>query len=122
IHEDRARRRRDPRGASQAAGRRRPARAADRATRRRGCGVVPRLRRSRVPDWRVPRGRRRAKHLLTGRIAGLAAGIAAFAAVALLRSGLHEIAGMGSRPAYAAAVAALMALWWLTEALPIAVT
>jgi len=62
------------------------------------------------------------KDLTPSRIAGLAAGIVAFAAIALLPSGLHEIAGMGGRPAYAAAVALLMALWWLTEALPIAVT
>lgn len=58
----------------------------------------------------------------TRRLVGLAAGLAALAAIAGLPSGLHEIAGMGSRPAYAAGGAALMALWWLTEALPIAVT
>jgi sodium-dependent dicarboxylate transporter 2/3/5 len=58
----------------------------------------------------------------TVRRLGLLAGIAALVAVALVPSGLHELAGFGSRPAYAAAVAALMALWWLTEALPIAVT
>jgi sodium-dependent dicarboxylate transporter 2/3/5 len=50
------------------------------------------------------------------------AGVAALVGLATLPSGLHQIAGMGSRPAYAAGVAALMALWWLSEALPIAVT
>jgi len=49
-------------------------------------------------------------------------GVAALAALALIPSGLHRIEGMGSRPAYAAGVAALMSLWWLTEAVPIAIT
>jgi solute carrier family 13 (sodium-dependent dicarboxylate transporter), member 2/3/5 len=44
------------------------------------------------------------------------------AAIALLPSGLHEITGAGSRPAYAAAVSAMMAVWWLGEAFPIAWT
>jgi len=54
-----------------------------------------------------------------GRRIGLAAGIAAFLAIALLPSGLHRIPGLGHRPALAAATAALMAVWWFTEALPI---
>ncbi len=50
---------------------------------------------------------------------GLGAGIAAFLALAFIPSGLHRIEGMGHRPAYAAGTAALMAIWWLSEALPI---
>ncbi len=53
---------------------------------------------------------------------GFFLGVAALALLALVPSGLHRIEGLGSRPAYAAGVAALMALWWLTEAVPIAVT
>ncbi|MBI2963110.1 MAG: DASS family sodium-coupled anion symporter [Deltaproteobacteria bacterium] len=53
---------------------------------------------------------------------GLLAGVVALVALSAIPSGLHAIAGMGSRPAYAAGVAALMALWWLSEALPIAAT
>lgn len=56
------------------------------------------------------------------KIAGLAGGTAAFLALAFLDSPLHHVADRGSRPAMAAAVAALMAVWWLTEALPIYVT
>jgi sodium-dependent dicarboxylate transporter 2/3/5 len=51
--------------------------------------------------------------------AGLAAGVAAFLAIALIPSGLHRVPGEGSAPAYAAGIAALMAIWWFTEALPI---
>ena len=58
----------------------------------------------------------------TGQRVGFFLGVAALAALALVPSGLHRIEGMGSRPAYAAGVAALMALWWLTEAVPMAVT
>jgi sodium-dependent dicarboxylate transporter 2/3/5 len=57
-----------------------------------------------------------------GRIAGLLAGSLAFLLVALVDSPLHRIEGLGSRPAHAAAVTALMAIWWLSEALPIHVT
>src|SRR5262245_54639466 len=53
---------------------------------------------------------------------GLVIGIIAGVALAALPSGLTRIEGFGRRPAYAAAVAATMAIWWLTEALPIAVT
>lgn len=49
----------------------------------------------------------------------LLAGFAAALLLALLDSPLHHQAGMGSRPALAAAVSSLMAIWWLTEALPI---
>lgn len=53
---------------------------------------------------------------------GLLLGIAALVAIALVPSGLHRIEGYGARPAYAAGVAALMAIWWFTEALPIHLT
>jgi solute carrier family 13 (sodium-dependent dicarboxylate transporter), member 2/3/5 len=54
-----------------------------------------------------------------GRVLSIAAAVAAFAAVELLPSGLHHVEGFGQRPAHAAAVAAAMAVLWLTEALPI---
>ena len=38
---------------------------------------------------------------------------------ALVDSPLHHQPEMGSRPAMAVAVASLMAIWWLTEAVPI---
>lgn len=57
-----------------------------------------------------------------GKRAGFAGGIAAFIALALTPSALHEIAGAGHRPALAAATLALMAIWWLSEAVPIAWT
>ena len=50
---------------------------------------------------------------------GLIAGVAVFALIAFVPSDLHRLEGYGHRPAYAAATAALMAAWWLTEALPI---
>lgn len=53
---------------------------------------------------------------------GLFGGVVVFLALAFLPSGLHALPGFGHRPAYAAAVAALMATWWFTEALPIAWT
>jgi len=54
---------------------------------------------------------------------GLAAGIVAFALLLVLDTPLkHVDPKLGSRPAFAAAVASLMAIWWLTEALPIYVT
>ncbi len=53
---------------------------------------------------------------------GLALGPLVAAAVYLLPSGLHALAGLGDRPAAAAAVAAWMAVWWFTEALPMALT
>ena len=54
--------------------------------------------------------------------AGLAAGVLAFLAIATLDSSLHHDPQFGNRPALAAAAAALMAIWWLTEALPIYAT
>ena len=49
----------------------------------------------------------------------IAVGLVAAALFALVDSPLHHQPEMGSRPAMAAAVAALMAIWWLTEAIPI---
>ena len=53
---------------------------------------------------------------------GVALGPGAALAIALLPSGLHDIPGYGHRPAYAAAVTAWMAIWWLLEVVPIALT
>ena len=53
------------------------------------------------------------------RLAALLAGLVVFAALLALDGPLHRLPGLGSRPALAAAVTALMAIWWLTEALPI---
>ncbi len=53
------------------------------------------------------------------RLSALAAGLAAFAGLLGLDGPLHHLPGLGSRPALAAAVTALMAIWWLCEALPI---
>lgn len=53
------------------------------------------------------------------KIAGLVAGLLAFALLAGLDTPLKHDPEHGARPAYAAAGAALMAIWWLTEALPI---
>lgn len=52
----------------------------------------------------------------------LGTGLLAFLAVALLPSPLQDLGDYGNRPALTAAVAVLMAAWWLTEALPIAWT
>jgi sodium-dependent dicarboxylate transporter 2/3/5 len=54
-----------------------------------------------------------------GRLSALLAGLAAFALLLGLDGPLHRLPGLGSRPALAAAVTALMAIWWLSEALPI---
>ncbi|MFP2908157.1 SLC13 family permease [Pyxidicoccus sp. 3LFB2] len=54
----------------------------------------------------------------TGQWVGRFAGPAVAALVYFVPSGLHAIPGMGHRPAAAAAVAAWMALWWFTEAIP----
>jgi sodium-dependent dicarboxylate transporter 2/3/5 len=51
-------------------------------------------------------------------LTGLLLGLGAFAALAVLDTPLRH-APQGARPAYAAAVVALMAIWWVTEALPI---
>lgn len=49
-------------------------------------------------------------------------GLGLAALIEFVPSGLHRVEGMGDRPAHAAAIAALMAVLWLTEALPIHVT
>jgi sodium-dependent dicarboxylate transporter 2/3/5 len=56
------------------------------------------------------------------RLAGLAAGLVAFVLLATLDTPLRSHPELGARPAYAAAGAALMAIWWLTEAIPIYLT
>lgn len=56
------------------------------------------------------------------RSAGFWVGLFAALAVAVVPSGLHEVPGAGDAPARAAAVALLMAIWWFSEALPIAWT
>lgn len=53
------------------------------------------------------------------KLAGLLAGMLAFAVLAGLDTPLKHDPVHGARPAYAAAGAALMAIWWLTEAVPI---
>jgi sodium-dependent dicarboxylate transporter 2/3/5 len=60
---------------------------------------------------RVPRG--------GFRLAGLLAGLAAFAALWLADGPLRHFGEWGERPAQAAAVSALMAIWWLSGALPL---
>jgi len=49
----------------------------------------------------------------------IAAGLVAAALFLFVDSPLHHQPEVGARPAMAAAVAALMAIWWLTEAIPI---
>jgi sodium-dependent dicarboxylate transporter 2/3/5 len=56
------------------------------------------------------------------KLAGLLGGLLAFLLLAFLDTPLRHDPQYGSRPAFAAAGAALMAIWWLTEALPIYVT
>jgi sodium-dependent dicarboxylate transporter 2/3/5 len=53
------------------------------------------------------------------KLAGLAAGLLAFVLFATLDTPLQHDPQWGARPAYAAAGASLMAIWWLTEAIPI---
>jgi len=62
------------------------------------------------------------KYFTPWRLAGTAAGLLAFALLVALDTPLKHDPQWGSRPALAAAAAALMAIWWLTEALPIYVT
>jgi|CXWL01.1.fsa_nt_gi sodium-dependent dicarboxylate transporter 2/3/5 len=57
--------------------------------------------------------------LSPARAIGLAAGVVAFLVLILVDTPLAHFGTHGARPAHAAAVAALMALWWLTEAVPI---
>lgn len=61
---------------------------------------------------------RAAPRTTTAQWVGRVAGPAVAALVYLVPSGLHAIPGMGHRPAAAAAVAAWMAVWWFTEAIP----
>ncbi|MBK8252104.1 MAG: SLC13/DASS family transporter [Polyangiaceae bacterium] len=53
---------------------------------------------------------------------GIALAIAVFLFLTLYPTELQTLSGFGKRPAYAAAVAALMAVLWLFEAIPIAMT
>lgn len=53
------------------------------------------------------------------RVGGLTAGLLAFALILGLDGPLQHYGEWGSRPARAAAVATLMAIWWLSEAVPI---
>ncbi|HSN86388.1 MAG TPA: SLC13 family permease [Thermoanaerobaculia bacterium] len=53
------------------------------------------------------------------KLAGFVAGLLAYALLAFLDTPLRNSPEWGARPAYAAAGAALMAIWWLTEAVPI---
>lgn len=48
-----------------------------------------------------------------------AVGFVVFCAIAFIDSPLHHFGEYGARPAFAAATALMMAIWWLTEALPI---
>lgn len=56
------------------------------------------------------------------KLAGLLGGLLAFFLLAFLDTPLRHDPEFGARPAFAAAGASLMAIWWLTEALPIYVT
>lgn len=56
------------------------------------------------------------------RLIGLGTGLLAFILLLVLDSPLQDYSPWGSRPALAAAVTALMAIWWLSEALPIHLT
>ncbi|NTX33691.1 DASS family sodium-coupled anion symporter [Myxococcus llanfairpwllgwyngyllgogerychwyrndrobwllllantysiliogogogochensis] len=58
----------------------------------------------------------------TGQWVGRIAGPVAAALIYGIPSGLHTLPGLDHRPAAAAAVAAWMALWWFTEAVPMAWT
>lgn len=55
------------------------------------------------------------------RIGALSAGVIAFLAIAHIDGPLHHL-GHGSRPAFAAGITVLMAIWWLTEAVPMHLT
>ncbi len=56
------------------------------------------------------------------KLGGLIAGLIAFVAILILDSPLQHHGTFGARPVAALALTALMAIWWLTEALPIYVT
>lgn len=53
------------------------------------------------------------------KLAGLIGGVLAFLALWFLDGPLHHHGDFGSRPAAAAGVVAWMAIWWLTEAVPL---
>ena len=74
------------------------------------------------PTASIPGRRRWLPELTPWRFIGLIAGVAVALTLALVPSPLQEIPGMDRRPAYAAAVAALMAIWWFTEAIRIDLT
>lgn len=61
-------------------------------------------------------------HLTRWQLTGLVLGLLAFALLVGLDSPLHHHEDWGSRPAWAAGVVALMAIWWLSEAVPIYAT
>src|SRR5262245_25300601 len=69
-----------------------------------------------VVDARMPEAGFR---LTPARIIALSAGIAVAAAILLIDTPLQHYGEFGNRPAIAAAVTALMSIWWLSEALPI---
>lgn len=60
--------------------------------------------------------------LTRGKQFGFALGVLALLAFVLVDSPLQHHPQFGAQPARAAGVAALMAIWWLTDALPIGVT
>ena len=53
------------------------------------------------------------------RVVGLLLGLLAFGLILGLDTSLKHLSDFGPRPAYAAAITSLMAIWWITEALPI---
>ncbi len=61
-------------------------------------------------------------HFSAGKIISILVGVIAYAAIILIDNPLHHLGDYGSRPAYAAAATVLMAIWWLTEAVPIYLT
>ncbi len=63
-----------------------------------------------MPRIQLPRG---------GRAVGLVLGVVAYLAILLFAAPLRADPAWGARPAFAAAAAALMAIWWLSEAIPI---
>lgn len=67
-------------------------------------------------DARTARWRERVRPLPLG------LGLLFFLAILLIETPLHDFEGFGDRPAKAAAVTGLMALLWMTEAVPITVT
>jgi sodium-dependent dicarboxylate transporter 2/3/5 len=56
------------------------------------------------------------------KLAGLLAGLLAFLLLVTLDTPLKHYGEWGARPAFAAGITALMAIWWLTETLPIHLT